>query len=362
MGGAIESLLLLARNLHSERFIPKIATSSTGAFTCELEKNGINYETIKMEMWRKARGFFGRSSTVKKLINYAEKENVSLVHCNTLWDNPYGAEVAGELGIPLVCHIRNIFSEDKIRKYKLSSADAVICVSQKVAGGFADWGNRGKVRVIYNGVDTAEFNAGNSYQKSLRSEFLINDDIPVIGLVGRVSPEKGQIELIKAASLLKEKISFFKVLIVGETSKRETDYMNFLKNEASDLGVAENVVFTGFRRDIAGITSIFDIAAFPSLERANEGFGRGIIEAMAMKKPVIGTYTGGIPEVIEDGKSGLMVAPGDYKSLAESILKLLNNEEMSKSFAENGYRRVCDKFSVESYVNGVETIYAELLE
>jgi len=360
MGGAIESLLLLANNLSSERFIPKIVTSATGAFTGELEKNGIDYETAKMEMWRKAKGFLSRSSTVKKLVNYARKEKISLVHCNTLWDNPYGAEVAGELGIPLICHVRNTFFHDKIKKYKLSSSQGIICVSRKVSAGFNNWEGKGKVQVVYNGVDTAKFNIENFDQKALRSEFSINHDIPVIGLVGRVSPEKGQLEILKAVSLLKEKIPSFKVLIVGETSKKETDYMAFLKNKASHLGVAENVIFTGFRRDISRITSIFDIAVFPSLESANEGFGRGIIEAMAMRKPVIGTYTGGIPEVIEDGESGLIVEPGDIDALAKNILRLLEDMRLKDKFSENGYRRVCRKFSVESYVAGVEKVYSEL--
>ncbi len=362
MGGAIESLLLLVKNLDKKKFSSAVVTSAKGPFSVEMEKAGLSFEVVKMEMWRKAKGFFSRPSTIGKLISFAKKENVSLIHCNTLWDNPYGHKIAESLGIPLVCHIRNTFSEDKIRKYKVLKAQKIICVSRAVAQGFADWDKDEKIQVIYNGVEMSEFDADKYDRGLVRRDFSVGKTVPVIGLVGRVSPEKGQLEMIKASALLKKEIPEFKVFIVGETSKKEMEYMAFLKNEASKLGVSENLIFTGFRRDVAAITSIFDIAVFPSLEGANEGFGRGIIEAMAMKKPVIGTDTGGITEVIENGESGLIINPGDSDMLAQNILKLLKDSQLSRQFSEKGYDRVREKFSAESYAAGIENIYSELLE
>ncbi|RMF97452.1 MAG: glycosyltransferase family 1 protein, partial [Candidatus Schekmanbacteria bacterium] len=292
MGGAIESLLLLMENLNSENFLPLVVTSSEGKFTDELKKRKIGYEIVKMEMWRKAKGFLSRPFILKKLIDYAKKQSVSLIHCNTLWDNPYGSIIAKNLKIPLVCHIRNTFSYDKIKKYNLASADRIICVSQKVAESFNGWKYRDKVEIIYNGVDMNRFNPSKFVQSEVKEKFSLPPHSPLVGIVGRVSPQKGQLEVIRAAAIIKEKVPSIKVMIVGETSKKESEYLNFLKNEAENLGVSENVVFAGYRSNIAEITSAFDVAVFPSLEGANEGFGRSLIEAMAMKKPVVATLTG----------------------------------------------------------------------
>jgi len=361
MGGAIESLLLLVRNIDRERFFPCVVTSAEGVFTDELQSSGVNPALIKMEMWRKARGFLLRPITYEKLLRMAESEKISLVHCNTLWDNPYGAMIARSLKIPLVCHIRNTFERAKISKYSLIESDRIICVSDAIKETFRGWENERRVSTVYNGVDLEKFDTAKIDSLEVRRELGIGENDIVIGIVGRLSPEKGQIELIRACGKLKTAGHSFKALIVGEPSRKEAGYTDDLRNSAEELGVADSVIFTGFRRDIERITASFDIAVFPSLETANEGFGRGIIEAMALGKPVIGSATGGVPEVIDGGKTGLLTSPGDIESLADKIESLIRNEPLRRELGENGNRRARTHFSVSSYVTGIEKIYSELL-
>jgi len=362
MGGSIQSLLGLLKRLDKEKFSPIVLTSKTGKFTEELRELGIEAKVIKMEMWRKGKNLLRAPISIFLIQKLLHDKRIDLIHSNTLWDNPYGVIPAKFRKVPSVCHLRNTFSPDKIKKYFLLWADRIICISDEIKKRFNSLEKKEeKILTIYNGVDLEKFN-NNIKGDRIRKEFNIGEKDFLVGMVGRVDRTKGQDMLLKAFSTLNERYENLKLMIVGESSHRDRGYFFELKKLAGSLNLHQKVIFTGYRKDIPEITAALDLAVFPSLPSSNEGFGRSIIEAMAMKKAVVASDTGGIPEVVIDGVTGELVPPNDPQRLAESIEKLIADEEMRFAMGEKGYMAVVEKFTLERNVRETEKVYLSLLE
>ncbi len=362
MGGSIESLLGLLKGLDKKIFNPVVITSRIGRFFDEVRNLGIETEVVKMGMWRKGKSLLTIPFSLYLIQRAIKKKNISIVHANTIWDNPYAVIPAGLKKVPSICHIRNTFAKDRIKKYHLSKTDKIICVSDEIRKGFNSWKLKDeKTITIYNGVDTRQFNdkvKGNS----VRREFNIDDKAILIGVVGRVDKTKGQDMLIKAFASLDKKHENLRLMIVGESSLQERSYFFKLKDLSNNLNLKNKVIFTGYRKDIPEITAAFDIAVVPSLPSSNEGFGRSVIEAMAMKKPVIASATGGIPEVVIDGVTGELYPPNALNKLAEAIERLILDEKRRFTMGEKGYIRVIEEFTMAKNVEEIEKVYLGLLE
>lgn len=362
MGGSIESLLGLLKGLDKKKFNPIVVTSRKGRFFDELRCLGVETEVIKMGMWRKWKSLLKIPFSLYSIQRVIKRKNISLIHSNTLWDNPYGVIPARLKKVLSICHIRNTFTNDKIKKYHLSGVDRIICVSDEIRRGFDGWKLEDEKTVtIYNGVDTRQFN-DKVKGDTIRKEFEIEDRKILIGVVGRVDRTKGQDLLIKAFASLNKRHENLMLMIIGESSLQDRRYFFKLKDLANSLKLREKVIFTGYRKDIPKITAAFDIAVCPSLPSSNEGFGRSIIEAMAMKKPVVASATGGIPEVVVNSITGEIVPPGDSEKLADAIEKLVGDEKIRLAMGEKGYERVIEKFTMEKNIREIEKVYLELLE
>ncbi|OGL38239.1 MAG: hypothetical protein A2042_06185 [Candidatus Schekmanbacteria bacterium GWA2_38_11] len=360
LGGSIESLLGLLKGLDKERFNPVVLTSKKSEFTRELKKLNIDTEIIKMGMWRKAKSFLRIPVSIFLIQKLIRKKRIDLVHSNTLWDNPYGVVPANLRKIPSVCHLRNTFTKDKVKKYFLPRADIIICVSDEIKRCIGRQEGERAI-TIYNGVDIKRFNDSVN-GGGIRREFNIDEKDFLIGVVGRVDRTKGQKLLINSFASLAGKYENIKLIIVGESSMRERGYYLGLRKYCNTLKLNKKAIFTGHRKDIPEITAALDLAVFSSLPSSNEGFGRSIIEAMAMKKPVIASDTGGVPEVVADGITGELFLSGDQQKLTEAIERLMLDEKRRFTMGEKGYMRVIENFTIEKNVREIEKIYLGLLK
>jgi len=205
-------------------------------------------------------------------------------------------------------------------------------------------------------VDLAEF-APQQPDRKLREEFIIEEGWTLVGTLGQLIPGKGQDVLLKAAAQVLKKVPEVKFMIVGDGSP---SYIKNLEDLSKDLGLSGKVLFTGFREDIPRIMSTLDIVVLPSTTHL-EGLSRVIIEAMASSKPVIATNSGGNPEAIVDGATGILVLPEDPSSLAESILDLIKDETKRNRMGEAGRKRAEKLFRIEMNVSRIEKVYEELL-
>ena len=347
--GARKSLLDILTHLDKKTFFPIVVCSSSGPLTEKLDEIKIPYRIVKMRLWRKGKYFPWIPSTVMCLAKLIRRERISLVHSNSHSDAPYGILACRFRKIPIISHIRDIIQPDKVGKYLLKHADKIIAVSNAAAKPF---GKNGKLLVINNSIDLNSFKP----IEDIRGELNISKNELVIGIVGQISKLKGHDVFLKAASIILKKNKNIKFLIVGEV-RRERD-QGLCEALINKLDLRENVIFTGFRHDIANVLSAIDILAFPTLK---ESFGRSAIEAMALGKPVVASNVGGVPEIVRHGKTGILVSPGDAEELADGLLELINDKEKREDMGNEGLKVVREKFDIRDMMNRIENVYKELL-
>lgn len=225
--------------------------------------------------------------------------------------------------------------------------DGVVAISQKIVDLLVQGGVRQeRIRLIHSGIDPAPF------QKMPAAD---SDKCPtVIGTVAVLEERKGHRFLLEAAALLKRGGHRLKYRFAGDGSERER-----LQQIVLELGLREDVEMIGFVSDIPGFLSTIDIFVLPSVY---EGLGVAILEAMAAGKPVVATRVGGIPELVSDTITGLLVPAKDCGALAQAISKLLSQPGLAQQMGESGRARVRKHFTVEQMAKKNEDFYYELLE
>jgi glycosyltransferase involved in cell wall biosynthesis len=231
------------------------------------------------------------------------------------------------------------------------SMDQLIAVSKSIERKIAAEHRTGApVRLIYNGVDLERYDHQDPCC-TLRDEYGMEAGSQIVGVVARLEPEKGHQTLIEAWPQVLRSVPSAYLLIVGEGSRRD-----FLEQWAAAHKVAHRVIFTGRRDDVPAVTAALDVAVLPSWREAQ---GLSILEAMALSRPVVASDVGGIPEMVEDGVTGLLVEHDNPVALAEAIVRLLTDHAFADSIARAGHDLVHDRFCIEIMVKSIEQIYDE---
>ena len=227
--------------------------------------------------------------------------------------------------------------------------DRLIAVSRAIEQKIRDEGrDTVPVTLIYNGVDLERYDRQEACC-TLPEEYGMEPGSQIVGVVARLEPEKGHPTLVEAWPKVLRAVPDSYLLIVGEGSRRDA-----LEAQARELRIAHRVVFTGRRDDVPAVTAARDVAVLPSYREAQ---GLTILEAMALSRPVVASDVGGIPEMIEDGKTGLLVPPHDADALAAAIVRLLTNHPLADTLGRAGHDMVHDRFCIELMVSATESIY-----
>ncbi len=179
----------------------------------------------------------------------------------------------------------------------------------------------------------------------------------VIGVIGRITPIKGQIYFLKAMARILRSAPYVKGWIVGSVSRGKDNYMEELEVWMRRLGLSEAVSFLGNRRDVPEVLKSLDALVMPSI--AEESFGRVVVEAQAVGVPVIASRVGGVVEIIEDGRDGLLVFPKDDEAIAQAVLTLIRDPALAGRLAEAGRRKVEEKYSLEKMASDTLAVYRE---
>ncbi len=246
--------------------------------------------------------------------------------------------------------VRSCDDKDKLRLLT-PYMDRLIAVSKSIVRKIAEErGSATPVSLIYNGVDLQRYD----HQQpccTLSQEYGIPQGAPIVGVIARLEPEKGHRTLLDAWPIVLRAVPEAWLLVVGEGSECEA-----LKARAQALGIADRVVFTGRRDDVPAVTAALDVAVLPSYREAQ---GLSVLEAMALGRPVVASNVGGIPEMIEDGVSGLLVPPADPSALANAIARLLLDHPYADLLARRGHDQTHDRFCVELMVRAISELYDE---
>jgi glycosyltransferase involved in cell wall biosynthesis len=297
-----------------------------------------------------------------RLIRRCKKNQIDLIHANGSRACFYAGLTGRVLGIPVIWHVRetvkDIFYYDALLALFSST---IICVSKSVQKKrFLRFRNhfRNKIQVIYNGVDTFQFQRNEDFRFKIREELVIEGDKILFGIIGNIIPLKGQDFFLKgfAKAINKKTDLLAKVLIVG----RIIDYSfnNKLREFISDMDLENHVIFRNYNEKIIEIFSALDVFVLTS---QREGFSRSLLEAMSSGLPVLATKLSEIGEAIINGENGLLVDYNDVDKLASAIIKLSEDSELRRKMGLLCRKRAVEGFDLKSHSNSVENIYNQTL-
>lgn len=343
-GGAENMLLDLVGGLDPKRFEVRVATVvGSGPLEEEFQAAGVPVRVFK----KKGKLGFGVIWKIKK---YLRAEAPDIVHTHLFGGDTWGRFAAILARVPVIVsteHNTNLdegWMKRKVKKFLSFFTKKIIAVSEAVRNYSVvhDKISAKKIIVIKNGIDFGKFSS------LPEKEF---SDPPVVGVVGRLEEQKGHKYLFEALNLIKT-IPWV-LWVVGDGSLK-----NNLERLAKDLNLRERIIFLGARRNVPEILSKIDVAVLPSLW---EGLGLVILEAAAARKPIVASCVGGIPEIISDGETGILVEPGNVKSLADGLEHVLLGKVDAQKMAARAREMVREKFSVGKMVEEYEKLYDGLM-
>lgn len=211
-----------------------------------------------------------------------------------------------------------------------------------------------QLAIIPNGVDLSRFPVDGSAH-SLRDALGLSDRGPVVGIVAMLRPEKAHEMFLRTAARVLEQIPSSRFLIVGDGTERSR-----LESLAETLGIQAQVRFLGARDDVPALVSLFDVAVLSS-RPVVETVSNAVLEYMAARKPVVVTRVGSLPELIEEGRTGFLVEPGDWQAMAKRIVQLLQDRSLAKRLGQAAQDRVRQQYTVERMVQQYEALFERLL-
>jgi len=388
LGGAERSFYELVIRLNKSYFEPYIIFPFPGNLADDLRSNGFNVKIFDFPKWslenpmsrlnilgiRMKNPFWHILNHICyipmaiKISDYLVKNRFDLVHNNSIHPNMFGSIAARLANIPYIAHIREFGTKKSLfgKLYKMQYQNIIrhsvycIATSDSIKSYYQNANDNGKIITIPNPVDCNCQRLNNVLSSNEAKKMLkIPTDVPIIGIVGRITPLKGHITLLKAANIVREKgYPHARFLVVGDVDKAPKDYLCLIYSTIQKLGLSDNVIFTGFCNDVSTIYSAIDILAVPS---QSESFGLVVVEGMAAGKCVIATNLGGPSEIIIDGINGFLIPPENPKILAEKILYVLQNLPEAQMIAQKAKEKAQD-FNPDHYVESIESLYMRILE
>ena len=297
-----------------------------------------------------------------RYVVYIKKNNIDLVHLNNTILRNHNWMLAAKLaGVKCVTHERGINTRFPLMaRFFGKHIDAIICISGSVENNLVVRGmDSGHLVKIHNGIDPERVQAKIS-SKVIREKYGIMEDEKVIGVVGNIREWKGQEVIVRATAEIKKYFPTVKCLIIGDTANSESTYFERLKKIIKELKIEDNVIFTGYQSNVSDHMNAMDVVVHTSI--SPEPFGRVLIEAMALSKPLIGSRDGAVVEIIDEGKTGLMFEPGNSDDLAQAVTSLLEKTEYARELGVNGRRRIDEEFHINKNVEKTQSLYQSLLE
>lgn len=348
----------VVKNLDDSQFESIICTTYAAKET--YQDSGLRIENLQM------RNFFDLPMALK-LVKIIRKNNVDIVNCHNIRAFFYGGLISKLMGRKTVFTYHTVYQDYYRKDYNKMIAfiavntnkilsllsDVIVAVSANVAEYVKKTEKipSYKIVVIHNGIEIA---IEEDKASELFSGIDVGENTKLIANIAELNPRKGQIYLIEAAAEIIKSYPEVRFLIVGDGP-----LLGVLKAKVQELKLTRHVIFTGFRNDVNKILNDVDIFVLPSL---NEGCPLALLEAMSFGVPSIATRVAGIPEIIKNDNSGLIVEPADKESLSAAVIKLLNNSKMASIMGREGKRIVMENFTAAKMSDLYAEIYYKLFE
>ena len=372
IGGGQRSLLLLLKHLDATRFRSFLGCLGDSMLAAAARKAG--HPVIPLDLPKqhdkgdKVRRFTFDDITrdllqlkvIFQLLWVLEEKQIDLIHANSLAAGLIGGVAAKLYGIPIVMHKRYATAYGVLDRLCEKLLDRVILVSEATRWKFAP---HSKQTLIYNGVEFSALRPPLSPPrwrggKTLRSDLNLDPDALLVGIVTRITPEKGIHLLIEATAKLKASLYIQLLVVGGPYFPKDAEYIDSLKVQAEKLGIADRVIFTGFLEDTGAILSLLDVVLLAST--IPEACPRTIIEAMAAGVPVIATPLGGSKELVTP-ETGILVPAEDADAFAAAITQLAGDTNRRKQMGKACRLRAEQLFCAAQNARLTEDLYLDLL-
>ena len=356
VGGAQQLLLDICLEMRAHGHDVRVIGLRGGSMAQEFRKRGFETSEFLMENMVSL-------PTLFRLTVLLKQQRPWIVHTHLGRADSYGRVAAWLAGVPrIVTTVHNVDAWKA--KWYLRWIDAVtsraahrlIACSGRVAEHLRAIGlvPMDKVTVLRNGIRLQDWRDEPSpvAVSALRQDLGVKNNEFVIGVIGRLEPQKGHVYLLQALASFKSSLPAFRLCIVGEGTLREE-----LERLVVKFGLASNVTFAGVRHDMRLVYAAVDLVVMPSLW---EGLPITLLECMASRRPVVATDVGGISEIIQPEHNGLMVPPKSSEALAAAIQRCMQSPESTRARVEAGFETVRREFSVEQLVDKVLALYRQL--
>lgn len=299
--------------------------------------------------------------TVSTIARIIRERDIHVVHSHEYKSDILTFLLRRRLDIPIVTTVHGWITNSiksklyvALNKRVLRYFDRVIAVSPRIrdevlANGVAPE----NVQLIHNAIVMENYQRHLATQGEFRAQFGLSQDAFVVAAVGRLSPEKGQADLLRASAPLMRSYRRLHVALVGDGPDRDR-----LRSVVLELGIADRVVFTGHLVDVRPVFRDTDLLALTSY---TEGFPNVILEALSMEVPVVATDVGGVPDIVENGVTGALVPAGDISGIARAIEHTLQDPQWARQTALQGQARVAAQFQFARRVEKVQQLYREVM-
>jgi glycosyltransferase involved in cell wall biosynthesis len=354
VGGAEEMVLNLVRHLPAEKYEPTVcAIHEPGPIGREIEATGVPFRTL------------GRVPGVRDpmavgaLYQFLREISPDIVHTFLLTASLYGRLAAIAARVPIVIGTEvNIYADKRwhhrgAERLLMAGTDCVIASAESVKEFYVRQvgADPHRVEVIYNAVDFSAL-ATSATRTELRARLNVPRDALVAGVIARLTDQKGHSYLFDAVAN-EPALAGLHLVVIGDGPLRAA-----LERQVVQLGLSSRVSFLGSRRDLGDLLSAMDIFVLPSLW---EGLPLSLVLAMGAGLPVVSTSVAGIPEVVADGRTGLLVPPADSGALQRALVRLVKSPDERQSLGAAAREYVLPRFGVDRYVASVISVYDRLL-
>lgn len=303
---------------------------------------------------------------LSKLFRLLQRERPHIVHTHTAKAGFLGRLAARLARVPVVVHtfhghvLRGYYGPvrthllRRMERFLARFTDRIVAVSEQVRRELVELGVApgNKIEVISLGLELEPFLTAEREAGKFRAELELDHRDRLVGIVGRLFPIKNHRLFLDTAARVAAADNHVRFAIVGDGILRGE-----LEDRTRELGIADRVVFTGWRQDLPRIYADLDLLVVSS---DNEGTPVSAIEAMASARPVVGTRVGGVPDLVQDGVTGYLVPPGDPGALAAAILRVLEARDRAIAMGQAGRQVAREKYSVERLISDTESLYNRL--
>ena len=383
VGGSFFSLLYLVSGLDRNKYNPVVVFHTEHSLLPRYHEAGIKTLIIERpKPWVASppesiigKLFHPLTRTFQKIFNFIKffpltglsyarlmrKHDIKLLHLNNSIVKNHDWMLGARLvGVKCLTHERGINRRySKMARYFASRIAGIICISNAVKDTLVSHGISDRnISIIYNGIDPGIVKVSQEPSEILGKHGTEDGQI-VIGVIGNIKEWKGQETAIRAMPEILARYPNVVCYLVGDTSRDDQYYKDRLTGIIRELGIEKNIVFTGYTTNVANYLNIMKVVLHTSV--APEPFGRVLIEAMSMKKPLIGTRAGAVPEIIEEGESGFTFEPGNHHELAEKVLAIISNDSLADNMASRGYEIVNSKFNISNNIAATQKLYQQIL-